>query len=196
MIHNRAGAVNTPKILMLSGLGPLDELAKHKIPLVKDLQGVGRNLADHLVMYMRYPAKPGLSHARYLRPQNMYQRVQMAGAIAQYLTKGTGPLTTNVQDCMAFARLGDGQLTQGKKLEGADDSSSGEGAPDIEIMCSGIAWADHGHGNYPIQDAMTFTSALLRPTSKGTITLSSSNPWDHPVVDPRSVFEAPVFATV
>jgi len=59
------GAVNSPQLLMLSGVGPADELQKHKIPLVHHLPGVGRNLQDHLEVFIQYRCTQPITLYRY-----------------------------------------------------------------------------------------------------------------------------------
>ncbi|KAG8984423.1 hypothetical protein FRB90_005337 [Tulasnella sp. 427] len=183
-----AGAINTPQILLLSGIGPRSELNKHSIPVIQDLPGVGQNLADHIVFNSCFPTKPGYHTGRFLKPRSAWEKLAFTGALVQYLTRGTGPLTTHTQECMAFVRLGDGEF--GKKYAGDDgkdveeDSTSGKGAPDVEMMVSPLAWRDHGHKLFDVPDAMTVSAVVLRPTSKGSVTLKSADPWDKPLIDP------------
>ncbi|KAG9042583.1 hypothetical protein FS837_010675 [Tulasnella sp. UAMH 9824] len=184
---NSAGAVNTPQILLLSGIGPEAELSKHSIPIVHHLPGVGQHLVDHIVFNSSFPTRPGYHTGRFLRPKNAWQRLSMARALAQYMITGTGPLTTHTQECMAFVRLGDGEL--GRRYGGAgdddvEDSTSGKGAPDVEMMVSPLAWRDHGHKMFDVPEAMTISTTLLRPTSRGTVTLKSADPWEKPLIDP------------
>lgn len=183
-----AGAINTPQILLLSGIGPASDLSKHSIPVVQHLPGVGRNLADHIVFNSSFPLRPGYSIKRYMIPTNAGEALSMAGAIAQYLIKGTGPMTSHAQECMAFVRVGDGEI--GRKVAGGqpdvdEDSTSGKGAPDVEVMVAPLAWRDHGHTPFDVPEPMTITTTVLRPTSKGTVTLKSADPWDKPLIDPR-----------
>jgi len=62
------GAVNSPQLLMLSGVGPADELQKYNIPLVHHLPGVGRNLQDHLEVFVQYRCTQPLTLYRYQVP--------------------------------------------------------------------------------------------------------------------------------
>ena len=83
----------------------------------------------------------------------------MAGAVAQWMLSGTGPLATNTQDSLAFVRVGDD--AEGEAL---DDSTSGKGAPDVELMCAGMAWRVSGF--IVLSDAsvlLTFVRAGSRP---------------------------------
>ncbi|KAG9028651.1 hypothetical protein FS837_003826 [Tulasnella sp. UAMH 9824] len=182
-----AGAINNPQILLLSGIGPSSELAKHSIPVVQHLPGVGQNLADHIVFNSCFPVRPSYYVGRYLIPKTVREHMSMAGAVAQYLIKGTGPMASTVQECIAFTRVGDGEI--GRKVDGGEgevpeDSTSGEGAPDVELMAAGMTWRDHGHKKFEAPAAMTITTTVLRPTSKGTVTLKSADPWEKPLIDP------------
>jgi len=62
------GAVNSPQLLMLSGVGPADELQKHSIPIVHHLPGVGRNLQDHLEVFVQYRCTQPLTLYHYQVP--------------------------------------------------------------------------------------------------------------------------------
>lgn len=153
-VLNSAGAVNTPQILLVSGVGPEPELLKHSIPVIHPLPGVGQNLTDHLAFNSCFPTRPGYSLLGLLRPKNPWQQLSIARAVAQYMITGKGPMTMNSQESMAFVRLGDGDLGRkfgkaGSGIEGGigevlEDSASGRGAPDAEILVSPIAWRVRG----------------------------------------------------
>jgi len=68
-----AGVVNSPQLLMLSGIGPADELQRHNIPVVHRLPGVGRNLQDHLQMFIQYRCTQPLSLYRYQVSLGLFQ---------------------------------------------------------------------------------------------------------------------------
>ena len=79
---------------MLSGVGPADQLAEHKIPLVADLPGVGQHLQDHIVFDMNFKTKDPLSLS-YLFGLNAFHHLKIIAGIWQFRLFGTGPLTTN-----------------------------------------------------------------------------------------------------
>lgn len=91
-----AGAVHTPQLLMLSGIGPAAHLASFGIPVVADLPGVGAHLTDHIVVDLAYKDRTHTSLA-YLRPKGAWQTLQFVKAVLQYQLTGTGPLTCNVR---------------------------------------------------------------------------------------------------
>ena len=80
-----ASAINTPKILMLSGVGPAAHLAAHGIPVLVDRPGVGANLQDHLEVYVQYAARRPVTLWRYWNP------LGKAWVGARWLLSGTGP---------------------------------------------------------------------------------------------------------
>ncbi|KAG8966798.1 hypothetical protein FRC03_011321 [Tulasnella sp. 419] len=172
-----AGAVNTPQILLLSGIGPSEELNKHSIPVIQDLPGVGRNLRDHLVINTHYKTRPGVSNTRTLYPSSLTEYLAHWRAIGQYIMFRTGLLTSQTQCAMGFLRVDDpslfGPSDHLSELE-VDSTSLGKG-PDLEVMGSALAWKDHGHGKFlGGSDAASISMVLLRPTSKDLTELLKS----------------------
>jgi choline dehydrogenase len=90
-----AGTVGSPQILLLSGIGPRDELQKHQIPLIVDLPGVGKNLQDHLMTVLFYLTNiPTLSTSD-LTPENLQR----------WATQGRGALTSCVVESQSWYQL-------------------------------------------------------------------------------------------
>jgi choline dehydrogenase len=89
------GAVHTPQILMLSGVGPASVLEKHDIPVLVDSPGVGANLSDHPVFTLRLKDKLGVS-INYWKPYDLTSAFKLLKALAQYTIFGTGLLSSNV----------------------------------------------------------------------------------------------------
>lgn len=94
MFHS-GGAVQTPQILMLSGVGPASVLQKHNIPVLVDSPGVGTNLRDHPVFILRLKEKLGVS-LNYTKPYDLMSTFKLLKAVAQYKIFKTGPLSSNV----------------------------------------------------------------------------------------------------
>ncbi|KIJ13402.1 GMC oxidoreductase [Paxillus involutus ATCC 200175] len=179
------GAVHTPQILMLSGIGPASHLAEHKIPLVLDSPGVGANLTDHLTFKLRLKDKLGIS-LDYLRPYDLTSAVKFGKASAQYKMFGTGPLSTNVGESVAFFRTDDPWLfPPGEYKHAIEDSTSGPDAPDIELIVAHMPLKSHKDVFENGLHGYTLLATLLRPTSVGNIQLKSSHPWDEPLIDPK-----------
>ncbi len=153
------GAVNSPRLLLLSGIGPADELRALGIDVVHDLPGVGKNFQDHMDVYVTAETTP-VSYNRSDRP------IPAVLAMIQYLLYRTGPITASVCEAGMFVR-----------------SSEAVGAPDIQMHCLPAFVIDHGrirvkgHG-------MTINTCNLRPKSVGSVTLRSSDPSVMPAIDP------------
>ncbi|EIN07763.1 alcohol oxidase [Punctularia strigosozonata HHB-11173 SS5] len=188
-----AGAVHSPQILLLSGIGPAAQLASHGIPVVLDAPNVGQHLLDHIVVNVRFresrssPAPP--SSLLYLKkPATFSEVARTAKAMWQFRWRGTGPLTSNVAEAAAFLRSDDarveGLVEKDEKAE-VEDATSAKDAPDLELIASPMAWIAHGHGEVPKGNLVSFGAVLLRPTSHGSIALRSRNPFDAPTIDPN-----------
>lgn len=90
-----AGAVGSPQILLLSGIGPREELEKHKIPVVVDLPGVGKNLEDHMFTLLIYLSRMPTLSAQDLTPENLQK----------WSTHGRGPLSSCVVESVGWCQL-------------------------------------------------------------------------------------------
>lgn len=156
-----AGAVNSPQILMLSGLGPREHLDQVGIPLVRDLPEVGANLQDHLMVVVQYRCKKAIS----------LDSAETVVNLLRWLVQKSGPLTSNVAEAGAFVR-----------------TDPGLRIPDIQYHFGPCFYLDHGFVK-PGGAGMAVVPVLLRPQSRGTIRLRSRNPFDPPVIDPRYLTE-------
>ena len=156
------GAVNTPQLLMLSGIGPVAHLDEHGIPLIVDSPDVGANLQDHLVAGLAPAAKSGTLYG-----------AEKVGELARYLTSRRGMLTSNVAEAYGFVRT-----------EIADRTAMADALPDIEIIFAAAPYV--GEGLVPLpEEGLTVGAILLRPRSRGTIRLLSADPTDKPEIDPK-----------
>ena len=156
-----AGAINTPQLLMLSGIGPADHLAEHGIGVVVDAPGVGANLQDHLVA--------GLAPA--VDADTLHDADRVA-ELVKYVTRRRGMLTSNVAEAYGFVRT-----------EVAERSGTPEGLPDIELIFAAVPYIGEGLVPSP-GHGITVGAILLRPRSRGTIRLASGDPADKPLIDP------------
>jgi choline dehydrogenase len=154
-----AGCYNTPKLLMLSGIGPADHLAAHGIKPTADLPGVGENLQDHHEVPV-VAATNG--HYGYFGEDKGW-RAMVNGL--QYLLFRTGPVTSTGVEACAYI-----------------DPDGGE-RPTIKMYCVPSVYLDGDVKGVTPRDGVTLNACLLRPKSRGTVHLRSANPSDKPVID-------------
>ncbi|KAM3473085.1 hypothetical protein MY5147_004974 [Beauveria neobassiana] len=176
------GAVNTPQTLLLSGIGPGEELRKLGISVVKDNAAVGRNLKDHLC-----PTGVLLKSKTAFTYDYLNSNLWAIPALLRWLVTGGGPLSSNVGEAAAFIRTVDHELSPATRPENRPkDYSSGGVGPDVEILGAPIAFIHHGEEPAPDKTGVfSVGPCLLRPQSAGTITLKSTDPFDHPIIDPK-----------
>ncbi|WP_374314439.1 GMC family oxidoreductase [Microbacterium sp.] len=155
------GAINTPQLLMLSGIGPAGHLVEHGIPVLVDAPGVGENLQDHLVAGLAPEARGGTLY-----------RAERIGELARYLTTRRGMLTSNVGEACGFVRTAV-----------ADRAAVPDALPDIEIIFAPVPYVGEGLVPTPAE-GITVGAILLRPRSRGTIRLASADPAAKAVIDP------------
>ena len=156
-----AGAVQSPQILMLSGIGPTAELQKHGIETVVDSKGVGANLQDHLDVTIVHEMTQKLS------AYSQQAGLKKIGVGIKYLLSKKGAGADNFLQAGAFL----------KSREGLD-------RPDLQLHYVNAAVIDHGKEDVG-KDGFTIHACQLRPESRGTITLASADPFDHPLIDPN-----------
>ncbi|ESK94009.1 putative gmc oxidoreductase [Moniliophthora roreri MCA 2997] len=180
------GAIHSPQLLLVSGVGPAEELKKHGITIIHDLPGVGANLTDHPVVDFYFKDKSKMA-PKYFLPQGPWEIVLMLYYALVYMFTGKGPLGTNWGEAAAFCRSDDPVVFPAddfprRKL--IKDSTSAPDSPDLEIFITTLAYKNHGSWAWNLH-AFSIHCCLLRPLSRGTVTLRSASPWDHPIMDPR-----------
>ncbi|MFW6321666.1 MAG: GMC family oxidoreductase [Halohasta sp.] len=156
-----AGAINSPQLLMLSGVGPADHLEAHGISVVHELPGVGRNLQDHLQVKLNYACEKPIS----------LEGADSLWNVLKYLVLKRGPLTSNVAEAGGFAAV-----------------SEGTERPDIQLHFGPSYSVNHGFDN-PDGHGFWLGALCLRPESRGQITLRSADPFDDPAIDPQYLTE-------
>ena len=147
-----AGAINSPQVLMTSGIGPAQHLREHGIEVRHDLPAVGRNLQDHPFITMMWEVDDprtlyGAEHPKYL---------------AEWLLRRTGPLTSTAAEATAFVR-----------------TRPGLPAADIQFHIAGVYFEKHGAEEYD-GSCCGYAPTLLTPKARGSVTLRSADPLDKP----------------
>jgi len=158
-----SGAIGTPKLMMLSGIGPAAHLSSVGIDCVHDLPGVGENLNDHFGIDIVAELNGHYSLDKYQKPH------WMLWAGAQYLLFKSGPVTSNVVEGGAFWYADQAQSKPDLQFHFLAGAGAEEGVPSVPAGSSGI----------------TLNSYTLRPKARGTVRLRSGNPADAPLVDPN-----------
>jgi choline dehydrogenase-like flavoprotein len=156
-----AGAIETPRLLQLSGIGPGLHLQGHGIEVVADLPGVGENYQDHLESTVQ---------GETLEPISFYgedKGLRAAKHLLQYITTRTGLMTSNVVECGGFADV------------------TGGGQPDVQfhVLPFMVGWADRP----PIEKhGIAIGPCFLHPKSRGSVHLRSNKPSDPALFDAGS----------
>lgn len=180
-----AGAVHSPHILMLSGVGPAEHLRSHNVPVVLDHPMVGQNLVDHPVVDLYFKDKHNAS-AKWMRPKTFGDTAKLISAMVRYFAFGSGgPLATNFGESAAFVRSDDPKLFPPSKYpQQLTDSTSAKDSPDLEFFTTPFAYKEHGAIWF---DVHTFAlhCYLVRPMSTGAVLLKSNDPWQLPSVNPN-----------
>ena len=153
-----AGAVDSPHLLMCSGVGPADHLADHDIEVVADRPGVGRNLQDHLFGFVVYESTA----------DDTLDDADSIWNLLKYLLFKSGPLTSNVAEAGGFWR-----------------SDPDLPAPDVQFHFAPGYFMRHGFDNPATGRGLSVGATQLRPESRGRIELASADPFDDPVIDPQ-----------
>jgi choline dehydrogenase len=160
-----AGAVQSPQILMLSGVGPADHLKAHGLPVVVDAPDVGGNLQDHLdVSVIRECTKP-------ITAYSMTKGLKQLAVGLQYMATKQGAGRTNHLHAGAFLKTR-GELDR----------------PDVQLHFVNAIMIDHAR-HKPDRDGFTVHACQLRPDSRGTVRLASADAFDDPLIDPNYLAE-------
>ena len=153
-----AGAIGSPHLMQVSGLGPAGLLAQHHVPVTVDLPGVGENLQDHLQLRTIFRVRGARTVNTLYR--NLFTR---AGMGLQYALLRSGPMTMPPSTLGAFAK-----------------SEPTLASPDLEWHVQPLSLAKFGEPLHPF-GAITPSVCNLRPSSRGTVRLADADPF----VDPK-----------
>jgi len=156
-----AGAIGSPQLLMLSGIGPAEHLRDVGVPVAVDAPGVGANLQDHPFVAQVWESRVGESLYDAERPR----------FLAEWLLRRSGPLTSPVAEAIAFVR-----------------SREGLPAPDLQYHFAPAYYVDHGFAEYD-GHAFSFGPVLIAPRSRGVLRLRSADPAAKPRILTNSLAE-------
>jgi len=161
------GALMSPQLLMLSGIGPAEHLKEHGIAVVHDAPGVGANLHDHPDIVQVYDAP----HLKELFGLSLSGIVRAIKGIFEWRDYRTGMLTTNFAEAGGFIK-----------------SSTNEAIPDLQFHFVIGKLVDHGRKT-TFGHGYSCHVCALRPASRGTLRLASNDPLAAPLIDPNFLGE-------
>lgn len=152
------GSINSPQLLMLSGIGPADHLQATGIRVKHELAGVGQNLQDHLDICTLVSSSS----------RKTYDKINQALAGLRYLFGKNGPATSNIAEAGGFVT----------------SSLATDDRPDIQFHFVPALLDDHGRNILPGR-GMTIHACQLRPESRGEIRLKTADPSKAPAIQPN-----------
>ncbi|HAF42753.1 MAG TPA: glucose-methanol-choline oxidoreductase [Sphingobium sp.] len=160
-----AGAMNTPRLLMLSGIGPADHLRDHGIEVVRDLPGVGGNLQDHVGTHV-------VNDVDVRTLNNDARGLRGAWQLLRYALARRGALTTAIGHAQAFVK-----------------SRPDLPAPNLQISFAAFAFDFDEKGRLMLRrnPSVSTLVGLMRPSHRGRISLASADPFDAPKIEHRQL---------
>ncbi|KAJ1548026.1 hypothetical protein HK405_004387, partial [Cladochytrium tenue] len=191
------GSIGTPTLLLQSGIGPNEAIEPHGIPLVAEIPAVGKNLQDHLISLLQFKDPSQTSYRGTL--------TQILGGLARYLTSKTGMLTTSGVEAMAFLNAAkdaesqrkgpnfqvhfmpanlDPPFSTGWLLDTITHSPLDPSRPDAFVSHEAYAETKTRSAVARPFFATNLIATLLHPYSRGEVTLASSDPFEHPSIQP------------
>ena len=156
-----AGAIGSPQLLLLSGIGPADHLRSVGVPVNHDLPGVGENLHDHPYVVCIWESSV---------PESLYG-ADKPKPMLEWILRRSGPLTSTVAEAFAFVR-----------------TRPGLPAPDVQYHFAPAYFADNGFEEFD-GHAFTFGPVLVSTKSRGNLRLRSSDPLDKPRIVTNTLAE-------
>lgn len=157
-----SGAINSPQLLMLSGIGPAADLEKLGIEVKADRPGVGQNLQDHLELYVQHECKEPITLYKYTT-----QPGKTIAGVKWFLNHDWGACRTAHLEAGGFIR-----------------SEAGVRHPDIQFHFLPSQVLDHGRKDAECHGFQVHVGPM-RPTSRGYLKLKSDKPGDHPIIEPN-----------
>ncbi|MFM7418081.1 MAG: GMC family oxidoreductase, partial [Alphaproteobacteria bacterium] len=156
------GAVNSPHVLQISGIGPAEHLRGLGIEVLQDMPQVGANLQDHYVTRVQHRVKDSISTNQLARGLRLVEQV------ARFFTIGNGALTFGVTTAQVFAR-----------------SREGLASPDLQLLFTPASYALGQFGVLEKEPGMTCAICPVKPDSRGTVMAKSADPFEKPAIRPN-----------
>src|SRR4051812_13336388 len=156
------GAVNSPHVLHISGIGPAQHLQSIGVPVVHDLPGVGANLNDHYVLRVSHRVRNAVTINQLARGARLMREA------LRFATVGNGALTFGVTSAMVFCR-----------------SREGLASPDLQLLFTPASYAQGVFRQLEREPGMTVAVCPVRPDSRGTIMAVSPDPLEYPAIRPN-----------
>jgi len=157
------GAVNSPHLLQVSGIGPAEHLKSIGVEVRHDLPGVGSHLIDHYIARVSHRVKDGLTSINQLS-----RGPRLVREIGRFLIEGRGALTFGVTSAQVFAR-----------------SREGLASPDLQLLFTPASYDPQRFGQLERKPGMTVAVCVVRPDSRGSIMASSADPLARPAIRPN-----------
>ena len=156
------GAVNSPHLLQISGIGPADHLHAIGVKMLHDLPGVGANLQDHYVARVSHRVRGSRS------TNQLATGLRLIGEVIKFAVAGKGALTAGVTTAQVFC-----------------DSREGLASPDLQLLFTPASHDPNRFGKLEREAGMTVAICPVRPESRGTIMASSPDPFARPRIQPN-----------
>jgi choline dehydrogenase len=156
------GAVNSPHLLQISGIGPAEHLRSIGVEVVHALPGVGANLQDHYVARVSHRVRNAISI------NQLAHGVRLAGEVARFFLVGNGALTFGVTSAQVFTRSREGLVS-----------------PDLQLLFTPASYDPALFGTLERRAGMTVAVCPVRPDSRGTIMAASKDPFAKPTITPN-----------
>ena len=156
------GAVNSPHLLQLSGLGPAEHLQSLGIPLVQDMAQVGANLQDHYVSRVQHRVRDAIS------TNQLARGLRLMGQVARFFALGNGALTFGVTTAQVFVR-----------------SRPELASPDLQLLFTPASYVQGQQSMLETEAGMTCAICPVKPASRGTVMAKSSDPFEKPAIRPN-----------
>ena len=156
------GAVNSPHLMQLSGIGPAEHLQSLGIEVLADMKGVGANLQDHFVTRVQHRVRDAIS------TNQLARGLRLLGEIGRFFALGNGALTFGVTTAQVFVR-----------------SRPELASPDLQLLFTPATYVLGKFGELEKAPGMTCAVCPVKPDSRGTVMAKSADPFERPAIRPN-----------